>query len=415
MSKKAGPVRVAYMMSRFPKITETFVLYEMIAVEAEGVEIEVFPLQRERTDTVHPEAVPFVERAHFTPFFSWGIAISNVLTLFRRPVGYLGTLATLVRANFGSRRYLVGALAFFPKAVHLSRLMRAAGIDHVHAHFASHPAAMAYVIHRLSGLSYSFTGHGSDLNRDQHMLKEKVEAAEMVVPISEFFLEMIVKKCGEASRSKLRVIHCGVDTSLFNARTADTPYDQGTGPLRILAIGTLHEVKGQIYLIRACGVLRDHGVSFECHLIGDGPDEPELREAADELGIADAVVFHGRQPREFIVEALSTADVVVTPSVPSSDGRREGIPVVLMESMACGLPVVSTRMSGIPELVDHGENGFLTEAFDVDGLAAALRELAEDGELRKNFGKSGREKVVAEFDLSRNAAALADWFKTKAL
>jgi glycosyltransferase involved in cell wall biosynthesis len=405
------PLKVAYIMSRFPKITETFVLYEMQAVERAGIQVEVYPLQRERTKVMHPEAKPYVERAHFQPVISWPIILAHLFFLRSKPAVYLGTLWTLLRANWGSVRYFSGALVLFPKIVYFARLMAEEGIEHVHAHFASHPAAAGFVIHRLTGIPYSFTAHGSDLHRDRHMLREKVEEAAFVVPISNYNREMIVAECNGQFSDKVIVIYCGVDTSIFQPRTAPTPHEQGQGPYSILCIGTLHEVKGQTYLIQACRLLKERGIDFMCHLIGDGPDEAMLKKQAAEWGLAERMNFHGRLTREEIVKLLHKADVVATPSVPTSDGRREGIPVVLMEAMGSSVPVVASRLSGIPELVEEGVCGLLADPRDVTALADGLERLYKDPTLRQQFGQAGRMRVVNNFDLYHNAETLAEYFR----
>ncbi|MEZ4870520.1 MAG: glycosyltransferase [Caldilineaceae bacterium] len=406
-----SPCTVAYMMSRFPKITETFILYEMLAMEQQGVTVEVFPLRRERTKVVHPEAQPFVERAHFQPLISGSILKAHFYFLRRKPAAYLGALWTLLRANWGSVRYFTGALALFPKAVHFAQLMADAGVDHIHAHFASHPAAAAFVIHRLTGIPFSFTAHGSDLHRDRHMLREKIEEAAFAVTISEYNRDIMIAECNGQMHDKVLVIHCGVDTAVFQPRTEATPHEQGHGPFMILNIGTLHEVKGQRYLIAACHLLKAQGIDFVCHFAGDGPDLEALQKEAAEQGLGEALHFHGRLARQQIVQLLREADVLVAPSVPTQDGRREGIPVVLMEGMGSGVPVISTRLSGIPELVQHEENGLLTEPRDVEALAAALMRYYQEPALRRRFGAAGREKVIREFDLTTNVAQLAQFIR----
>ena len=189
--------RVAYMMSRFPKITETFILYEMLAAEEAGARVEVFPLRREKTKKMHPEAVDFVHRAHFVPLMSLEIVRDNFRMLLTCPLLWLGTLWTVVRANIGCRRFLVGALVVFPKCVTLARRMQELKIDHIHAHFASHPAAAGWIIHQFSGIPYSFVAHGSDLHRDRHMLTEKVRDAAFVVAISNDNRQTILHDTGE--------------------------------------------------------------------------------------------------------------------------------------------------------------------------------------------------------------------------
>lgn len=411
---------IAYIMSRFPVITETFVLYEMLALEEQGLQVELYPLQREHTEVMHPEARPFVARANFQPLFSWPIFKSQFYYLLRKPLVYLSILWTLIRANWGSSRYLFGALGFFPKAVHFARLMTADGIAHIHAHFASHPAAVAYVIHRLTGIPYSFTAHGSDLHRDRHMLCEKVSEAAFVAAISQYNKNIIVRECpgagaaGTGARGtgdKVIVLHCGVDTEVFQPRMEPTAYERGESPFTILCIGTLHEVKGQTYLIEACRLLHGRNIDFVCRFVADGPDLARLTQQAEQAGIADRVHFHGRVTREEIAALLRDADVMAAPSVPTSDGRREGIPVVLMEGMGSGVPVVASDLSGIPELVSNEQCGLLVAPRDAQGLADALERLYRDPALRRQFSTAGRAKVLNEFDLTLNAAHLAQLFR----
>jgi colanic acid/amylovoran biosynthesis glycosyltransferase len=399
-------LKVAYMMSRFPKLTETFILYEMLAVEKEGVQVDVYPLLREKTVSMHPEALPFVEAAHYQPFISPSILRANIHFLLRKPGAYLGTFWTLLRANWGSLRFLTGALGIFPKSVFFAYQMKAGDVKHVHAHFASHPAAAGFIIHRLAGISYSFTAHGSDLHRDRHMLREKVADAAFVVAISRYNKELIISECQGNSQEKVIVVHCGVNTDVFRYRSQKTPYEKGEVPFMILCIGTLHEVKGQEYLIEACRKLQEKGIDFVCHFVGDGPDKDALIRTAAEIGIADKMVFHGQQKQAAVARLLQDTDVLVAPSVPTRDGRREGIPVVLIEAMSSGVPVVASNISGIPELVIHGETGLLAPPRDVTALADALERYYHDPALRERMSRSGRNKVEDEFDLYKNAASL---------
>jgi len=400
----------AYMMSRFPKLTETFVLYEMLEMERLGVRVEIYPLRRERAVVVHEEARPLVQRAHFSPLFSWAILLAHLHFLRRRPAAYLGALWMLLRANFGSLRFFTAAIVFFPKAVYFARHMQQQGIEHIHAHFASHPAAVAFTIHRLTGIPYSFTAHGSDLHRDRHMLQEKVAGAAFVATISRYNREMIVRECGEACRDKLRIVHCGIDADVFGPRAAPTPFEEGRSPPAILCTGTLHEVKGQAYLVEACRHLRDRRVDFVCHLVGDGPDRQKLEAQIEQAGLSDHFRLHGQQTRGELQRLLQSIDVVTAPSVQTRCGRREGIPVVLMEAMGKGIPVVASRLSGIPELVEDEQTGLLTPPRDAKALADAIERLLRDAPLRRRLADAGRRRVQREFNLRTNAAQLATHF-----
>ncbi|MCI0580717.1 MAG: glycosyltransferase [Chloroflexi bacterium] len=402
-------LKVAYVMSRFPKLTETFILLEMVALEALDIQIELYPLLREKSDVMHPEARLFVEKAYYAPFLSWPILLANLHFLRRRPWAYLGALSALLRGAWGSLRYFTGALGFFPKSVLFARQIAAAGVTHVHAHFASHPAAAAFVIHRLTGIPYSFTAHGSDIHRDVTMLAEKVAEADFVVPISEFNRQAILDACGGKYADKLVIIHCGVDTDFFRPEAPAGARPEADTPA-ILCVGTLYEVKGQKHLLAACRLLREQGIHAACHFVGNGPDRQALEQQARDSGLAGFVHFHGQQTREKVAEWLRRADVVVAPSVPSADSRREGIPVALMEAMASGVPVVASRLSGIPELVEDGVTGLLVAPGDALAIAAALARLLADPTLRQRLGAGGRAKIMRDFNLYRNATMLASRF-----
>lgn len=395
-------MKVAYIMSRFPRLSETFVLGELLAVEEQGHEVELYPLLCEREDVVHPEAQALARRAHYQPFLSLAILRSQAHFLLRDPRAYLGTLAALVRGTWGSRNFFVGALGIFPKVAHAARLMRADRVDHVHCHFSNHPAAAGFVVHRLTGLPYSFTAHGFDLHVDRHMLCEKVAEAAFVVPISEYNRALMVEECGERAEEKAVVIHCGVDTDFFRPQESAPPEP----PFSLLCVGTLHEVKGQRFLIDACRLLSEEGVDLVCTFVGDGPDRARLTRAVAAAGLEGRVTFAGLRTRADVAGLLRSAHAVVAPSVPTAEGKREGIPIVLMEAMASGVPVVASGISGIPELVHDGVSGLLVPPGDPRALARALRLLDDDPELRERLARAGRETVVREFDVRANAAKL---------
>jgi glycosyltransferase involved in cell wall biosynthesis len=408
--KTSQGLKVAYIMSRFPKLTETFILYEMLAMRQQGIQVEVYPLLREREEVMHPETAQFVSAAHFQPFISLPIIRANLHFLWKNPLVYFKTLWDVLRANWGSFNFFTGVMGIFPKTVLFAYQMRADKVQHVHAHFASHPAAAGFIIHRLVGIPYSFTAHGSDLHRDRHMLAEKVAEAAFVATISQYNKELIISECPGKYRAKVHVVHCGVDTAVFQARSHETPYEKGENPFTILCVGTLHEVKGQAYLIEACCQLQERGFNFECHFVGDGPDKKSLTDLAEQAGLSDKIRFHGRLTRDEIARLLLDADVLTAPSVPTHDGRREGIPVVLMEAMGSGVPVIASQLSGIPELVSHQLTGLLVPPRDATSLADALECYLKDPELRHRLGRAGREKVIEEFDLNKNGTKLAQHF-----
>jgi glycosyltransferase involved in cell wall biosynthesis len=336
---------------------------------------------------------------------------------------------SIIRDGWGSPWFILGGLTIMPKVAHAARQMLSDGVAHVHCHFANHPATAGLVVHRLTGLPFSFTAHGSDIHKDRHMLCRKVSEAAFVVAVSRSNADVIAGECGSGARAAMHVIRCGVDLDRFRPpqQDAELPTAQGAGadlqgwadasgqvpdatPLSIVAVGTLHEVKGQTHLVEACRLLAAEGIDFRCHLVGSGPDEAALRRQVAAGGLEERVLLDGRRTTDEVAELLQRVDVLVAPSVPTSEGKREGIPVVLIEAMSSAVPVIASDLSGIPELVEDGRSGLLVPAGDVRRLAGALRRLAEDPALAAQLGAAGRAVVEADFDVHRSAERLVELF-----
>ena len=181
--------------------------------------------------------------------------------------------------------------------------------------------------------------------------------------------------------------------------------------ISVFCTGSLHEVKGQTFLIEACRRLRLQGISINCNFIGDGPDRQNLMNQADRAGIKNHVIFHGIKNSKEVAELIKKADILVAPSVPTKDGRREGIPVALMEGMACGIPVIASHLSGIPELISHNKNGLLTTPGDPTSLTITLLRLCLDPALRKQLGENGRQTILRDFNLYLNAKKMIQFFQ----
>jgi colanic acid/amylovoran biosynthesis glycosyltransferase len=427
----ATRVRVAYVMSRFPRLTETFILYEILALRRRGVDVQVYPLMRERKTRVHPDGASTLKKAvdllsgedreilmhaeartllpfvHYSPLLSWGIARAVGRTLLRRPLSVVRTLARVVTDNLGSANYLLGGLAIFPKAVYLGAEMQRTGVTHLHAHFANHPTTAAYVIRRLFDIPFSFTGHGADLQVDQHMLDEKVARATFVRAISEDGRRFIAGHAGPGSHDKIVVVPCGVDTATFAGQRPPRGHE---GPLRLLCVATLYEVKGHTYLFDAIASLDDRGAEVRCLLVGDGPDRKALEARVADLGLSNRIEFLGQRTREEIIDLMHDADLLVVPSIPTQSGRREGLPVVIMEAMSAGLPVVASAISGIPELVEGGQTGLLVPPMDAEALANAILRLANDDELRSRIVTAALARVREQYDLEVVSKALSELF-----
>jgi glycosyltransferase involved in cell wall biosynthesis len=262
------------------------------------------------------------------------------------------------------------------------------------------------IVRRLTGIPYSFTAHGSDIHVDQRMLGAKIRASAFAVMISEYNRLFVLDKCGGDLDEKMVVIHCGV--RMEDHQMPFLPTSPPEDPFTILCVASLNEVKGHRYLVEAARHLKESGEDFLCRLVGDGPLRDRLAGQISEAGLEKEFVLHGALPRGEVARRMRRADAAVLPSVMTSRGDREGIPVALMEAMATGLPAVASDISGIPELVEDGRTGLLVPPRESRALADALHRLMEDPELRRKFGQRGREKVREEFTITGSVERLLE-------
>ena len=402
---------VAYIMSRFPLLTETFILRELLELERQGLAIAILPLLRERPSVVHEEVDRLAAEIHYTPFLSLPIIKANLHFLRRDPGRYLRLLWSVLKLNWGSANLCLGALGIFPKSVYFARLIERLGVRHVHAHYATHPALAAYIISELTDVGFSFTAHAHDIFLHQHMLREKVERAQFVVAISQFNKEYLLRCAPRVSPEKIQVVHCGIELANYDAAGEPGQSDAAGDAITAVCVGSLQPYKGIKHLVHACAEVVRSNPAFRCVVIGEGVDRPELEALIAELDLQGTVELLGGRPQHEVAALLREADLFVLPSIVAPTGQMEGIPVALMEAMASRLPVVSTRLSGIPELVEDGVSGLLVAPADERALAAALIKLCNDSQLRRDMGERGRRRVAEEFQLGGNVAQLRTLFE----
>ncbi len=411
------PPKIAYVMSRFPHLPETFILREMIALEqmrsetdnTQSWEIALYPLIYQKQAVIHPEARPWLERVRWTPFLSLPVLRNNSHLIFRRPRAYAGLWAQVLRENRSSPNFLLRSAAILPQAVWMSRAMKKENVSHVHAHYGSHPALMAWLIHRLTGLSYSVTVHAHDIFVRTAMLSTKLRSASFIIAISEYNRQYLTSLLGEWIQPKIHVIHCGIEPHLYQPRP---PALERSSPFRILSIGSLQPYKGQTFLIQACQHLVERGIPFHCQVIGGGEQRSKLEKQINTLGLADHVELTGPLVQSRVAELLSQADCYVQPSIITATGKMEGIPVSLMEALACQVPCIATSISGIPELIQPGKTGYLVPPGDAHALADAMIEVYQQPAAASNLAAAGRSLVLKEFELQANVQQLAALFRT---
>lgn len=397
---------VAYIMSRFPLLSETFILREMIALEKEGWTVELYPLILEKQSVVHEEAISWLRRAHTSRWISENVIVANLRKMVERPRLYFSLLDQVILENCSSLRFLLRALLIFPKSVYLAELMERDAVAHIHAHFATHSALVAWIIHGLTGISYSITVHAHDIFVDRSMLRMKIRSAAFVVCISEYNREFLVRQIGDWIKLKTHIIHCGVDPNRYKPSSRTTP----NLVFEILSIGSLQPYKGMGYLIESCLILKEHGFSFRCRIVGEGEMRPVLHRMIHQLGLEQDVFLLGAKTQTEVAALLGGSHCYVQPSIIMDNGKMEGIPVALMEALACGLPVVASELSGIPELVHDGETGYLVPPANSATLATTLEHIYQHPKEAFHYGEAGRLLILKEYDIQKNVRHISALF-----
>jgi colanic acid/amylovoran biosynthesis glycosyltransferase len=391
---------VVYCLTRFPKLSETFVAREIGALRARGVDVRVRAFVREDDALVQPEAADLLDLASYGTAGIRAGASAQLYWLMRSTRAYVRLWTTVVWACRRSPRFLVRSMVAVLVGAAWARELHAEQPDYVHAHFATHAATAAWVVGELAGIPFGFTAHAHDLFVDRSLLREKADAAALIVTISEFNRRFMTKSLGIAV-DRIDIVRCGVDSSVFASipRAENASYS-------VVCVATLEPKKGQSHLIEAARLLRDAGFDLRITLIGDGPDRKRLTEQIAANSLAPVVRLAGAADRSGVAAALAAADAFVLPSVIDERGRMEGIPVALMEAMAAGVPVVASSLSGVPELVVSEATGILVPPGDAGALALAIRRLHDDRTLAATCSAGGRARILDEFDLGANADRL---------
>jgi colanic acid/amylovoran biosynthesis glycosyltransferase len=401
---------VAYLVSRFPSVSETFVLNEILELEALGWKIHLYPMIRQVDGVTHPRAQDVTERANYRRITSIRCVRAHLYWAKRRPATYLRILALSLTLPGLQLRFYPRTIWATLWATMIASEIEESGIRHVHAHWATFPAHAAMVISRLTGCTFSFTAHAHDIYANAYGLKSKISEATFAVTISELNRGVLMR--ASAGSGQTKVIRCGVDLDKFSfgAHQDDPSID-----LRVIAVGSLEEKKGHRYLLEACALLTAQAHPVDCRIIGEGAERARLERLIDDLKLEDHVTLLGWRDSSEVAAELAAADVFVMPSVVAANGMMEGIPVALMEAMATGLPVIASQISGIPELVADGVSGILVHQRDAQAIANAISALRHDSQLRLRLGTAAREMVADRYNLRKNVQQLADEFESTLL
>jgi colanic acid/amylovoran biosynthesis glycosyltransferase len=403
---KEQSLKIGYLISRYPAVSHTFILREVLELRRGGMEIEAAsingldrpPEQLAAEERAEADRTFYVKKAGAGGALSacLGVAITN-------PAGFLRGLGYALRLGGADPRRMAKGFFYFIEAAMVGRWMQKKGLRHLHIHFATPAATVGLILSRIFPFTISITVHGPDEFYDvsAYLLAEKVAGARFLCVIGQFARSQLMKLSPVSDWGKIEVTPLGVDADLFTPR----PFRPVVDCLEVLCVGRLVPAKGQHILLGAIGRMIAQGRRVRLRLVGDGPDRKSLEEAARKAGIAGQVIFEGNVNQDRIRDLYQSADVFALASF------AEGIPVVLMEAMAMEIPCVTTWITGIPELIRNSIDGLLVAPSDEEGLADALARLMDDPELRRRLGEAGRVRVMEKYHLRANVARLGQVFR----
>lgn len=391
--------KIGYVVKRYPRFSETFIVNEILAHEAAGQEIEIFSLYPPN-DTHFQDPIARV-RAPVTYLTADGLRAHDFWRQLQAGAASLP----------GLWRELAGAEGASAREVHqaarLAELARERGIDVLHAHFASTATEVARLAAAFAGIPFTFTAHAKDIfheSANESDLRRKLQAATRVITVSDFNVTFLRRKFGDAAGQVVRLYN-GLHLDRF---PCSSPLHRER---RVVAVGRLIEKKGFEVLVEACSLLARQGLEFECDIIGTGEREAALRAQIERLGVEAHVRLLGPRPQQDIISLVQRAAVFAAPCVVGQDGNADGLPTVLLEAMALGTACISTDVTGIPEIIRDGETGLLVPQNDSARLSGAMARLLTQASRRVALAGRARELIERDFDIQRNSAVQRRWFE----
>jgi glycosyltransferase involved in cell wall biosynthesis len=398
--------RVAYLLKTFPRLSETFILNEVLGLEKLGMNIQIFSLKRPADEPVHPAVADVKGSVTYIPSLGPDYRLADIYALLMCHLAliFTWTWRYLAAAYFNFVRPGKSRLKDFLQAGYLAQLLDRGGFDHLHAHFANVPTTVAEVVHRLTGIPYSFTAHAKDIYLTPPAeLARKIDGASCVLTCTAYNQHYLASLA--RSKTPVRLAYHGIDIGRFDTASLETPQSTSEAPL-ILSVGRFCEKKGFEYLLQACRILKDRSRRFRCQIVGYGELRSKLEVMINDLGLGECVSLVGKMTQDRLATLYPQASIFVLPCLVTENGDRDGIPNVLIEAMASRTAVVSTAVSGISELVQHNWSGLLVEQRNANHLADTMQTLMLSPSLRTRLAARGHETVVGRFSIEASASHL---------
>src|SRR5436190_4497698 len=399
-------MRLGYLYSRYPVISQTFCDAEMLALERRGIELVIGSVYPPLTSLRHEYIARLKAPIHYAP----PQAILRILE--RNAKSTSKWPRDLVEQHDGKYGLVAKAEQRARNALYFAEFFARGAVDHVHVHFANRAAHTAVFLKEISGIPFSVTAHGQDFMKDlgsDDLLREISAAAEFVAAETDYSRDLLCQRCPD-SAAKIHRVYNGIDVERFPAPALAA---MNHVP-RIISVGRVVEFKGFEHLIHACAEFARRGFDFNCDIIGDGPLRDMLRLKVNSLNLSSRINLLGSLSQGGVLEKLQTADIFALASVTDAEGASDVFPTVIVEAMASARPVVSTRLAGIPELVIDGETGLLVSPADTAALTEALQKLLCDRELRVRYGCAGRARIEQHFRIEHTVAPLLKLFQDAA-
>jgi len=390
--------RVGYVVKRYPRFSETFIVNEILAHEAAGADLEIFSI-RPCNDTHFQNTISQV-RAPLTRLSHASVKWSALWPRLQQLGPEFPKLWDVLREEQDADAVTVS------QAIELAQHVRERKITHLHAHFATLPAAVARLAAWIADISYSLTAHAKDIYHDSvdaPVLAARLNDASAIVTVSQFNIAYLTKQFPSIADR----LHCVYNGLGLQGLAYQEPR---TRKRQIIAVGRLVEKKGIGVLVEACAELRDRDVEFCCQIVGSGDEQAPLEQLIESRQLAGHVTLTGPLPQSEVIHRLHESAVFAAPCVVGEDGNRDGLPTVLLEAMAVGTPCVSTDVTGIPEVVQHGQTGLIVPQHDADALADALVAMLDDSGLRVRCAEAARALIEDKFDSRRTSQQIRELF-----
>lgn len=398
-------MKITYIVGCYPFINITFIHREIESIRRQGVVLDVVSMLRPKEGYVLEEARIEMEKTFYVFPANWfQFLVAHIFFISTRPFGYLHCLFNLISRPHRTLMQRLKTLGHFAIGPYVAWHLRRSKPQHIHAHFADRATVVAFVASRLLGIKHSFTAHAKDIYAEDVFLADKIKTAEFVTTCTKFNQDYLNSLTDEPE--KVHLLYHGLDFSDF----ANLQKTTSKEPL-ILAIGKLVEKKGFTYLIEACAKLHEQGRRFVCWIIGEGPDRKGLQVQIEQAGLQDFVQLKGNLPYSKVIEALSRATLFTLPCVVAANNDRDGIPNVILEAMASGVPVVSTPISAIPESIIDGETGYLVPSRDSEALASKLAHLLDSPSERERLSHHAGVFVRQKFEVDENVRGIKVLFE----